>query len=215
MRQLRSGWFRYKEAIKTVIHYYISLRFCFVDLLLSCLYLWKNPYKVYRDFFGDKEIQQKDPYGETPLTTMDKIATLCHIQSKDTVYELGSGNGRTCFWLASFVECSVVGYERHPVFVTRSEAIARWAPWLKVSFRESDYLEIDFSGASVVYLYGTTLPDALIEKLCAKLKSLPKGGKVITVSYPLSDFSSGFSTVKTFEASFPWGKTLIYLNRVS
>ena len=46
-----------------------------------------------------------------------------------------------------------------------------------------------------------------------KMKTLPKGAKVVTISYPLSSQEENFFRLyKSFEVSFPWGSTNAYLH---
>ena len=71
----------------------------------------------------------------------------------------------------------------------------------------------DYSQATVVYFYGTTAETEFILELIEKLKDLPLGAKVITVSYPLTSYMPVpiFRLVKTFPVQFPWGEADVYL----
>ena len=84
---------------------------------------------------------------------------------------------------------------------------------LPVTFRCEQMHLSDFSQATAIYLYGTCLSDEDILQLVQKLEVLPPSVKIITVSYPLSDYSSNFRTTKQFSASFPWGEGEIYLQQ--
>ena len=76
----------------------------------------------------------------------------------------------------------------------------------------ADILDADLSQATAIYLFGTCLPDPVIEKLVQRFCQLSSSTKIMTVSFPLSDYSSAFKTLKEFIGSFPWGKTTIFLN---
>ncbi|MCP5470205.1 MAG: class I SAM-dependent methyltransferase [Chlamydiales bacterium] len=187
--------YRILEWIRVVFLYYP--RFLLTDLKLASQYLIHNPYKLC-----------KLDYGETPLTTLDKIASECRILSKDTVIELGCGTGRTCFWLRSFVKCKVVGVDLLAPFIEKACSVRS-----DVEFRQEDILTTELNG-TVIYFYGTSFSDDFIKKLCEKCASLPQKTRFITVSYPLSDYNSRFRTLKEFEGRFPWGRTSIYLSQL-
>jgi hypothetical protein len=158
--------------------------------------------------------RESNPYGETPYSTLDKIALAFGIVSKDVVYDLGSGRGLGVIWWASQVGCRAVGVDQHPLFIKLSKRVKELFLMERVDFIESDFLRVDLSGATVIYLYGTALSDEVIEHLIERFKRLDRGVKIITVSYPLSEYSSSFVTVKEFRGRLPWGKADIYLNKL-
>src|SRR5207253_2734624 len=132
---------------------------------------------------------EEDPYtyGETPLSTLDVIVKHCHITATDTVFELGCGRGRTCFWMNQFVGCRVVGIDYIPEFIQRANRIRSRFDLVDVQFREEDILNSQLTGATVIYLYGTCYSTPFIQTLIKNFALLPRGTKIITVSYPLSD----------------------------
>ncbi|MCH9627921.1 MAG: hypothetical protein S4CHLAM2_15700 [Chlamydiales bacterium] len=210
---LRATVFRLVESVRVVLNYYRKPAFVFTDFLLATHYLTRNPHQVSKAFMKQRGEKNLYTYGETPLTTLDQIARECRILSNDIVYELGCGPGRTLFWLRHFVQCRVVGVDYLPTFIERAQRVNRWRQLDRVTFLNQDMLETNYSQATVVYLYGTCLEDEVIEKLCGRLsRELKPGAKVITVSYPLTDYSSHFRCVKQFSAQFPWGKAEVFLN---
>ncbi len=208
-------WQRLVEYLESVYRYYGNAEFRKIDLALVTNYLFDNPYTESRRFSllqGEENIYT---YGETPLTTLETIAKKCDISSRDFVYELGCGRGRSCFWLHSFVKCRVVGIEYNPRFCGKAQAIVRKFSMPQIEFRCEDFLESDFTDATVIYLYGTCLSDNFLMKLTDKLKSLPTDTKVITVSYPLDDYTYEplFEMVDAFDVPFTWGTTTVYYQR--
>lgn len=202
------------EYVKVVFKYYGCFSFMKIDLLLLLSYLFKNPYKISKDFLTEKGEQQVHAYGETPLTTLEMIAKECQIQGKDTVFELGSGRGRTCFWLHEFIGCRVVGIEYIGEFVERGNRIIDQLSVKGVSFRKESMEEADFSGGTVFYLYGTCLEEKTIKILIDKFAKLPVGTKIITVSYSLNVYTDQplFEVMKRFPAEFTWGRGDVYLH---
>lgn len=201
------------EFLKVTYHYYPKLSFLRIDSYLVLSYLFTNPFAVSKKFLlqkGEKEIYA---YGETPLTTLDKIAKECQISKDDTVFELGCGRGRTCFWLRSFIRCKTVGIEYIPEFITRANRVIEKFKLKKIEFRNEDILDSDYTGATVIYLYGTCFESEFIKKLIDKFRTLPSGTKIITISYPLTEYTeeSIFEVMKRFPATFTWGTGDVYL----
>lgn len=201
---LRATFFRLFEWVIVAFRYYRKPSFLLTDLLLVFHYFWRNPHQVSKGICV---------YGETPLTTLDKIARECGILSDDKVYELGCGSGRTLFWLRAFVKCQVVGIDFLPIFIQKGRKIQRWLRFDRTDFLLKDLGEVDYSDATVLYLYGTCLDDSQIQRLVDCFSKLKPGTRVITVSYPLTDYSPDFILVKQFSAHFPWGRAEVYLNR--
>lgn len=200
----------FKEFIKS-LKYYLSLRFLLIDSLFFVLYMFKNPYRMNRKFLqriGNEDIYS---YGETPLTTWHKIVKNSKIDKKDHILELGAGRAKTCFWLNNFIGCKSTAIEWNPSFIF-------YAKMIKTIFRIKDmhlindnFFNIDYSFASVVYLYGTSLKSDEILKIIDKLKNLKSGSKIITISFSLKD--SEFELTNHFSVSFPWGNTFAYVHK--
>lgn len=201
------------EYLRVVFRYYRNPLFRRVDLALLSRYRFYSPFAISKNFLlkrGEKEIYT---YGETPLTTLEAIAKQCGITAQDRVFELGSGRGRGCFWLRCILGCQTVGIEYLPEFVSIANQVKEAAKLAQLEFRLGDILEADYSGATVLYLYGTCYDEPFLKKLIKRLSRLPPGTKIITVSYPLKEFAKEplFEVIKRFEATFTWGATDVYL----
>ncbi len=201
------------EYLKVVSHYYSNPSFMKIDSYLIFSYLFNNPFGISKRFLIDKGEQDVHTYGETPLTTLEQIAHECRLSIRDTVFELGCGRGRSCFWLNQFIGCSVVGIDHIPGFISRANKVKKRFNITGVEFRLEDLLGSDLTGATVIYLYGTCLTDLCIQTLIEHFSRLPRGTKVITVSYSLSHYTSrsGFEVMKRFPAKFTWGIADVYL----
>lgn len=204
------------EFVKVVFRFYPNSRFRRHDLSLIRSYLFVNPYTVCKKHLLSKGAADPYLYGETPLTTFAEIVKRCGVKACDTVIEAGCGRGRACFWLADFVGCKVVGIEEVELFVEKANHIKKQCSLSGVSFYQGNYLDFSFKDATVVYLYGTCLEDSSIRLLFKKFSKMSAGSKIITVSYPLTDYldcaSQGmFKLVDSFEVSFPWGRSTVYL----
>lgn len=201
------------EYVKVAHRYYPNFDFAKIDTTLLFSYLFSNPFRISKHFLKEKEETEVYTYGETPLTTLESIAHKCQITAQDVVVELGCGRGRACFWLNQIIGCSVVGIDYVPSFIEKAEKIKNLFQVQRLSFRLEDFLQSDLKDATVVYLYGTCLSTNQIQTLIRHLSKLPKGTKVITVSYALNDFQSDapFKMITQFPATFAWGETDVYL----
>lgn len=199
------------EYGRVIANYYSDPAFLKIDLSLLLSYLFNNPFRISKRFLMGKGEKDVYTYGETPLTALDFIANQCHLSMGDTVFELGCGRGRTCFWLNHFIGCQVVGVDYVPAFIERANRVKAKFHVQGVDFRLENFLETDLSGATVIYLYGTCYPAPFIKQLIKRLESLPRGTKVITVSYALADFQpTSFEVSKCFSVSFTWGVADVY-----
>lgn len=204
------------EFFKVAVRYYGSLSFLKSDLVLRLMYIFYNPFKVSKRFLQKRGAKDVHVYGETPLTSLEYIAKECGLNNKDCVFELGCGRGRTCFWLNSFVGCSVVGIEFIPEFVERANIIKKWLKVPDVEFRLADMITTDFHGGTVFYLYGSCFEDKTIKVLAEKFSKLPAGTKIITVSYSLAEYSekNAFEIMKRFNVPYTWGDADVFLQIV-
>lgn len=201
------------EFIRVMLYYYPNKAFAKIDLSLLHAYLFSSPFLISKHFLMEKGEKDVYAYGETPLTSLDKIAKTCDIKKLDVVYELGCGRGRTCFWLNSFIGCKVIGVEYIPAFIQKAEDIKKRWNVAGVSFKQEDFLNTDLSDATVIYLFGTCLDEGSIRHLAERIMNLSQEIKIITVSYALNEFLDfpAFRLIKQFPASFPWGTTDVYL----
>ncbi len=194
--------------------FYWHERFKEIDRKLFAAYSFKNPYQISRKHLQKQKAKEIHTYGETPLTTMRQIVQECGIRADDYIVEMGAGRGRTSFFLNEYVGCKVHAIERIPEFVNTAQTIAKSAGCKNIQFSCANMVEVDLkSQSTVVYLYGSALSDLEIEGLIHNFEQLSPSTKIITVSYPLSDYSKKFATIKQFFAPFPWGMADVYLNQ--
>jgi SAM-dependent methyltransferase len=124
------------------------------------------------------------PYVPTPWAVLDEMLKLGDIGANDTVYDLGSGDGRLVIAAAERYGARGVGVERQGDLVVYSRALAeRRGVADRVKFVEGDVLEADVRGATVVMMY---LLPRLFDRLVPKLRAeLPAGARIVSHDYPL------------------------------
>jgi hypothetical protein len=193
---------------------YGDLRFARADLCLRRAARKHNVYKEYLAYFKDQDKDKIDPYGETPLKTMRKIALSMGINAGQKVMELGSGRGRIAMWLATQVGCKVVAVEHVPFLLELAKSTSESAgiSGSEIQWLCSDISKAPFEEVDLIYFYGVGLPDALFEKLCLKLRYMKRPPLIITIGGPLSEYDPLFTVIQVTPVVFPWGWTRAYLN---
>jgi SAM-dependent methyltransferase len=124
------------------------------------------------------------PFVPTPWLILDEMLKLAEIRPDDTVYDLGSGDGRLVIAAAERHGARGVGVERHRDLVLHSRTQAeRRGVADRVAFVEGDVLQADVRGATVVLMY---LLPRLVVQLVPKLRTeLPVGARIVSHDYPL------------------------------
>lgn len=202
------------EYMKVIFFYYPNLHFAKIDVCLLLSYLFQNPFRMNKDFLIKKGVEDIYTYGETPLTTLDLIVRQCGITAKDTVFELGCGRGRTCFWLNQWIGCKSVGIDWNPIFIEKAQTIKEKFSLSEVVFRHENLFQADLKEATVIYLYGSCFSEEEVEMLIDRFRKLPQETKIITVSYDLTSMKkeNPFHLIKEFSAPFTWGQAQVYLH---
>lgn len=190
---IKVKWFLFREE-KQVRRQFPS--FVPYERALKRAYRFQNPYRIC------------PLYGETPLPVFAQIAEKCRIQPCDVVFEVGCGRGRGAMFLSQIYGCKVIGIDRVPIFINKANEI------LPAAFLCEDMFAADYSEATVIYLYGTCLADEQVLSLVARFERLGPGTKIITVSYPLTDYSPRFRVMEQFTGQFPWGGGEIFIQEL-
>lgn len=124
------------------------------------------------------------PYVPTPWEIVDEMLKLGNVGKGDTLYDLGSGDGRLVITAAKRHGARGVGVDlqRDLVDMAREHAAKEGVGEL-VKFVVGDLFETDVAGASVVTLY---LLPRFVTRLVPKLRAeLAPGARVVSHDYPL------------------------------
>ena len=141
----------------------------------------------------------------TPNEVVDKMLEMAKVNAKDTVYDLGCGDGRIVITAAQKYGARAVGVDIDPRRIQEATANAKAAKVTdKVRFIEGDLFETDISEATVVTLYLLT---RLNEKLKPKLlKDLKPGTRVVSHAFDMGDWKP--------EATASVNASTVYLWRI-
>ena|SRR5438105_13458433 len=120
----------------------------------------------------------------TPPEVVDAMLTAARVTSADTVYDLGSGDGRIVIAAAQKYGARGVGIEINPLLVAESNASARAAGVSHlVQFIQGDLFTADIRAATVVTLY---LSPSINERLKPRLlRELRPGARIVSHVYDM------------------------------
>ena len=121
----------------------------------------------------------------TPQEVVDKMLEMAKVTAKDTVYDLGSGDGRTVI-AAAKRGAQAYGVEYNQDMVALSErAAAKEGMTGKLKFIHGDIFQTDFSKATVLTLY---LLPSLNVKLRPTILGLKPGTRVVSHAFTMDDW---------------------------
>ncbi len=212
---LKLWYFNWSEQKKVRKLFYLNNSFfAKIDTALQKEYRWKNPYTISKNFLQQCKHANIHAYGETPLSVLYKALIFCGASNKDCFLDLGCGRGRTVFLASAFFKCKSIGIDFIPYFIEKAQDKASTMPSPPI-FLLQDMQSTDLSAATILYFYELCLEEDLFLTMVNKLKTLKEGTFILTTSFSLQEYSSDFSIFSTQEAHYPWGKTTLYINRVT
>ncbi len=132
----------------------------------------------------DTSLNLDVPYVPTPDDAVAQMLELAEVGPTDVVYDLGSGDGRIVIMAAQRYGAHGVGIEIDPyrVYQARMNAIEAGVEE-RVSFREQDLFEADFSDATVVTVY--LLPGVNRELRPLLFEQLAPGTRVVSHNFEM------------------------------
>ena len=122
------------------------------------------------------------PYVASPGRVVDRMLELANIKPGETVFDLGSGDGRVLIAAVEKYRAKAVGVEISPKLVAQATAnIQKEGLSDRARVIEGDVLAADLTGADVVFIY---LATPLNEKLRPRFERFLKAGaRVISHDY--------------------------------
>jgi len=124
------------------------------------------------------------PYVASPAKAVDLMLEMAKIKPGETVYDLGSGDGRIVIAAAGKYKAKAIGIEISPKLVASATAeIERAKLSDQARVIQGDVFQADLSGADVVTIYLDTQSNA---KLRPRLERfLKRGARVVSYDYPV------------------------------
>jgi SAM-dependent methyltransferase len=124
------------------------------------------------------------PFVPTPEPVVEKMLKLADLKPGETLYDLGSGDGRVLFIAAQKFGAKAVGVEISQKLVNAtSKRVTELGLQNRIKVIEGNVLDADLSGADVVTLYFLRLSN---EKLKPNLiKQLRAGARVVSHDFEI------------------------------
>jgi protein-L-isoaspartate O-methyltransferase len=128
------------------------------------------------------------PFVPTPYTVVEKMLELAGVGPNDTVYDLGSGDGRIVIAAAQAFGARAVGVEiRSELWKQSSEEIVRLGLEKRARIIHDDMFQVDVGAATVVTLYQLTAVNDRLRPLLEK--RLRPGARVVSVDFEIPDWA--------------------------
>jgi protein-L-isoaspartate O-methyltransferase len=122
------------------------------------------------------------PYVVSPQSIVDRMLELAQLKSNETVYDLGSGDGRILFTAVLRFHAKAVGVEISDALVNSTQdRILKYNLQNQAKVIHGDMLEVDLSSADVVTLYLATDSNEILRPNLEKY--LRKGARVVSHDY--------------------------------
>lgn len=140
-----------------------------------------------REYTPQRAQEGKDVIWEPTQDSMVRpMLELARITAADTVYDLGSGDGKLPIAAAKLFGATAVGIEYDPELVRHSRCLAEAeGVAARVTLIEGDIFAADFSDATVVAMYLT--PPVLL-RLQPALLALQPGTRIVSYSFGIGDW---------------------------
>ena len=119
------------------------------------------------------------PYVASPVRVVDLMLEMAKIKPGETLYDLGSGDGRILIKAAERFRANAVGIEISPgLVIAAQEQIKKAGVQDHAKVLQGDVLQTDFSSANVITLYMDAESNAKLRPLLEKY--LKPGARVIS-----------------------------------
>lgn len=147
------------------------------------------------------------PSVPSPPNVVNRMLEAAHLKPGETLYDLGSGDGRVLITAAQTFGAKAVGVEISKDFVASStKRIKDLKLDEKVQVIEGDLLQVDLSRADVVTLYLLTKSNDLLRPQLEK--QLKAGARVVSHDYAIPGWQP--ARVETVEAHKREHKLYVY-----
>lgn len=128
------------------------------------------------------------PYIPTPQDVVDRMLEVAQVTNKDTVFDLGCGDGRVVITAAKKYGARGVGIDIDKDRISESKRNARDAGVSSlVRFEQGDILNADVSTATVVTLYLVSSANLKLRPLLTK--QLQPGARIVSHAFGMGDWS--------------------------
>ena len=143
------------------------------------------------------------PYVPTSPKTVARMLEMAEVTSQDTVYDLGSGDGRIVIAAAQQYGAHGVGIEIDAELVKKARKNAKEAGVADlVTFHQGDLFNADLSGATAVTLY--LLPSVNMKLRPKLMRELEPGTPVVSHDFDMDDWEPDRTVQLNGDTVFRW-----------
>ena len=129
------------------------------------------------------------PYIPTPQDVVDRMLAVAEVTNKDTVFDLGCGDGRVVITAAKKFGARGVGIDIDKDRISESKRNARDAGVSSlVRFEQGDIQNADVSTATVVALYLVSSANLKLRPLLTK--QLQPGARIVSHAFGMGDWQA-------------------------
>jgi predicted RNA methylase len=134
-------------------------------------------------------VENLGPDVPTPQSVVERMLEAGRVKATDTVYDLGSGDGRIVIAAAQIYGAKAVGVELRPDFCEKArERVKTLGLDDKVSIVEGNVLHVDLSSADVVTMYFPTSSNELLRPNLERW--LKPGARVVSNQFPVKGWKA-------------------------
>ena len=124
------------------------------------------------------------PYVPTPPEVVEAMLSMANVRRSDTVYDLGSGDGRLVVTAAQRFGARGLGVDIDPQRIKEAQSNAERAKVVdRVEFRQADLFDLDLKPATVLTMY--LLPDVNLKLRPRILEQLRPGSRVVSHNFTM------------------------------
>jgi len=126
----------------------------------------------------DQPTKALAPYFPTPLTIVDKMLQLGELKAQETMFDLGSGDGRIVIVAAQKYKAKAIGVEfDDALWKQSSERIKTLGLGATASVIHGDLLKQDYTSADLITVYLLPVGNELVTPMLEK--QLKKGARIV------------------------------------
>lgn len=154
-----------------------------------------------------QQFENLAPYVPTPMSLVETMLEYGSVKPSDTVYDLGSGDGRIVIAAAQKFGARGVGVEMIPELCRTAERrIRELGLQDRVRIVQGSALHVDLSPATVVTMYLLTSSNARLKPILEKY--LKPGARVVSTDYPITGWKE--TRLKLVKAGSAEHKIYVY-----
>lgn len=159
-------------------------------------------------------------YGEIEFLSFIALISLTHPDQNTVFYDLGSGTGKAVLACAMVFDmrscCGVELFESlYDASVRQQKHLARLpgyeAKAKTISFIHDDFLNVDLSSATLIFINSTAFVGETWQLLNQRLVETAVGATIITISKKLT--STVFAITRTTHINMSWGIATVYIQK--